>query len=149
MSVAEQDIAALLDEIGVLEADNARLVTALAADREPDAAGTVDARMAHITDVKFGVLMFESHALGRCMLEELKLRGLTPALIIEERSQTGARRAGWFDRQMASARPDLPSVASLLDAEWADGGTVHAVVANINDDQVYVQMACDRVQWFD
>ena len=87
--------------------------------------------------VRFGILMFEGHPLGRCMLEECKLQNIAPTVVIEAQSKVGRKRAAWFDRQMASARPDLPTVANLIDVGGAsdlEDLVHHHFVKSVNGD---------------
>jgi hypothetical protein len=86
-----------------------------------------------LSKVRVGILMFEGHALGRMMLTELKLQGIIPCLVIEERSKLAEKRCGFYYRQMAVGNPDLPFVKDFV--EMSEGKTQHQIVANINNEE--------------
>lgn len=84
-----------------------------------------------LSKIRVGILMFEHHALGRCMLAEMKTQGIVPTIVIEERSKLAEKRCGFFSRQMDVSYPDLPFVKEFV--EESDGNISHKIVSNINN----------------
>lgn len=85
-----------------------------------------------VSKIRVGILMFEHHALGRCMLAEMKSQGIVPTIIIEERSKLAEKRCGFYFRQMNVSYPDLPFVKEFV--EESDGNISHKIVSNINNE---------------
>jgi hypothetical protein len=88
-----------------------------------------------MTSICFGILMFEDHCLGRCMLEEFARQNLVPSLVIEERSKLGKKRTGYYDRLFSTGYPSLPRTKEFIDK--SEGKIGHVVVENINDDAAH------------
>ena len=86
-----------------------------------------------LSKLRVGILMFEHHALGRCMLAEMKNQGIVPTVVIEERSKLAEKRCGFYFRQMVVSYPDLPLVKDFI--EESDGNISHKIVSNINNEE--------------